>query len=62
MNFVTTPPWGHPDRAANAKACAKLAGLWREKVDQHTTGQIERIERIIVECDPRPDESPTTTL
>jgi hypothetical protein len=30
---------------------AKLAGLWREKVDQHTTGSpvIERIERVIVD-------------
>jgi hypothetical protein len=42
-------------------AKAKLAGLWREKVDQHTTGQYERIERIIVECAPRPDESSSTT-
>jgi hypothetical protein len=32
-------------------AKAKLAGLWREKVDQHTTGSpvIERIERVIVD-------------
>jgi hypothetical protein len=32
-------------------AKAKLAGLWQEKVDQHTTGSIqyERIERVIVE-------------
>jgi hypothetical protein len=32
-------------------AKAKLAGMWREKVDQHTTGsmQYERIERVIVE-------------
>jgi hypothetical protein len=30
---------------------SKLAGLWREKVDQHTTGsmQYERIERVVVE-------------
>jgi hypothetical protein len=30
---------------------SKLAGLWREKVDQHNTGSIqyERIERVIVE-------------
>jgi hypothetical protein len=30
---------------------SKLAGLWREKVDQHNTGsvQYERIERVIVE-------------
>jgi phage terminase small subunit len=35
-------------------AKAKLAGLWREKVDQHTTGSIqyERIERVIVEHSP----------
>jgi hypothetical protein len=34
-------------------AKAKLAGLWKEKVDQHTTGSIqyERIERVIVEHD-----------
>jgi hypothetical protein len=32
-------------------AKAKLAGVWREKVDQHNTGsmQFERIERVIVE-------------
>ena len=32
-------------------AKAKLAGMWREKVDQHNTGSIqyERIERVIVE-------------
>jgi hypothetical protein len=32
-------------------AKAKLAGMWREKVDQHNTGsvQYERIERVIVE-------------
>jgi hypothetical protein len=28
---------------------AKLAGMWREKVDHHTTGQLERIERVIVQ-------------
>jgi hypothetical protein len=30
---------------------AKLAGMWREKVDQHNSGSIqyERIERVIVE-------------
>ena len=30
---------------------AKLAGMWRDKVDQHNTGTpaYERIERIIVE-------------
>jgi hypothetical protein len=32
-------------------AKAKLAGMWREKVDQHNTGsmQYERVERVIVE-------------
>jgi hypothetical protein len=32
-------------------AKAKLAGMWREKFEQHTTGSIqyERIERVIVE-------------
>ena len=32
-------------------AKAKLAGMWRDKVDQHNTGSAayERIERIIVE-------------
>jgi hypothetical protein len=32
-------------------AKAKLAGMWREKVDQHNTGSpvYERIERVIVE-------------
>jgi hypothetical protein len=34
---------------------AKLAGLWREKIDQHTTGQFERIERVIVQHTPRAD-------
>ena len=45
-------------------AKAKLAGMWREKVDQHNTGSpVYRIERIIVERPPRsgpgniPDES-----
>jgi len=46
-------------------AKAKLAGMWREKVDQHNTGApvYERIERIIVDRPPRtapgnsPDES-----
>jgi hypothetical protein len=35
-------------------AKAKLAGMWREKVDQHNTGSIqyERIERVIVEHSP----------
>jgi hypothetical protein len=37
-------------------AKAKLAGMWREKVDQHNTGipVYERIERVIVE---RPQQS-----
>jgi hypothetical protein len=37
-------------------AKAKLAGMWREKVDQHNTGSpvYERIERIIVERPPQP--------
>ena len=32
-------------------AKAKLAGMWRERVDQHNSGSIqyERIERVIVE-------------
>ena len=36
-------------------AKAKLAGMWREKVDQHNTGSIqyERIERVIVESAPQ---------
>jgi hypothetical protein len=46
-------------------AKAKLAGMWREKVDQHNTGSpaYERIERVIVERPPQlapgniPDES-----
>jgi hypothetical protein len=46
-------------------AKAKLAGMWREKVDQHNTGNsvYERIERVIVERPPQsapgniPDES-----
>ena len=46
-------------------AKAKLAGMWREKVDQHNTGApvYERIERVIVEGPPQsapgkfPDES-----
>ena len=35
-------------------AKAKLAGMWREKIDQHNTGsvQYERIERVIVEHSP----------
>ena len=37
-------------------AKAKLEGMWREKVDQHNTGNpvFERIERVIVE---RPTQS-----
>jgi len=46
-------------------AKAKLAGTWREKLDQHNTGSpvYERIERVIVERTPQsapgniPDES-----
>jgi hypothetical protein len=46
-------------------AKAKLAGMWREKLDQHNTGGpvYERIERVIVERAPQsapgniPDES-----
>ena len=46
-------------------AKAKLAGMWREKLDQHNTGSplYERIERVIVERPPQsapgniPDES-----
>jgi hypothetical protein len=39
-------------------AKAKLAGMWREKVDQHNSGSpvYERIERIIVESVPRSDD------
>ena len=39
-------------------AKAKLAGMWREKVDQHNTGSpvYERIERVIVE--PAPQSAP----
>jgi hypothetical protein len=41
-------------------AKAKLAGMWREKVDQHNTGAVyERIERVIVE---RTDKEPTGHL
>jgi hypothetical protein len=42
-------------------AKAKLAGMWREKVDQHTTGQYERIERVIVECASHPEDLSGTT-
>jgi hypothetical protein len=34
---------------------AKLARLWRERIDQHSTGQFERIERVIVQHTPRAD-------
>jgi hypothetical protein len=39
---------------------AKLAGMWRDKVDQHTTGTpaYERIERVIVERAPIEDPLP----
>ena len=34
-------------------AKAKLAGMWRERIDSHNTGtmSVERIERVIVERD-----------
>jgi hypothetical protein len=39
-------------------AKAKLAGMWREKVDQHNTGSpvYERIERVIVERPPQSND------
>jgi len=39
-------------------AKAKLAGMWREKVDQHNTGSpvYERIERVIVERLPQSND------
>jgi hypothetical protein len=42
-------------------AKAKLAGMWREKVDQHNTGNpvYERIERVIVERTPDDLSAPT---
>jgi hypothetical protein len=45
---------------AASTAKAKLAGMWRERVDQHNTGSMQfgRIERVIVE---RSDEEPTAT-
>ena len=51
-------------------AKAKLAGMWREKVDQHNTGSpvYERIERVMVERAPQsasgniPDEPPTEVV
>jgi hypothetical protein len=45
--------------AVNAlTAKAKLAGMWREKVDQHNTGSpvYERIERVIVERPPQSND------
>jgi hypothetical protein len=43
-------------------AKAKLAGMWREKVDTHNTGQpvYERIERTIVEHHTKPTVSDET--
>jgi hypothetical protein len=40
-------------------AKAKLAGMWREKVDQHNTGSpvYERIERVIVERPPQSNDA-----
>ena len=47
-------------------AKAKLAGMWREKVDQHNTGSpvYERIERIIVErpAQPAPGNNPDESI
>jgi hypothetical protein len=42
---------------AASTAKAKLAGMWRDKVDQHNTGTpaYERIERVIVERAPVED-------
>jgi hypothetical protein len=39
-------------------AKAKLAGMWREKIDQHNTGSpvYERIERVIVERPPQSND------
>src|SRR5262249_8020033 len=39
-------------------AKAKLAGMWREKVDQHNTGNpvYERIERVIIERTPQSND------
>jgi hypothetical protein len=44
-------------------AKAKLAGMWREKVDRHNTGSpvIERIERVIVDH-PRQSNRVTASL
>ena len=40
-------------------AKAKLAGMWREKLDQHNTGNpaYERIERIIVDRPPQSNDA-----
>jgi hypothetical protein len=53
-------PNGAAAAASAITAKAKLAGLWQEKVDQHTTGavQYERIERVIVEHDSNVSEQP----
>ena len=44
-------------------AKAKLAGMWREKLDQHNTGSpvYERIERVIVER-PAPGNIPDESI
>jgi hypothetical protein len=44
------------DSALTAKA--KLAGMWRDRIDQHNTGSpvYERIERVIIEPAPRSDD------
>src|SRR5262245_48847837 len=45
-------------------AKAKLAGMWREKVDQHNTGSpvYERIERLIVERAPQSTDAAPSLL
>ena len=52
---------GSAAAASALTAKAKLAGMWREKVDQHNTGSpvYERIERVIVE---RPPQSPPGSI
>jgi len=49
--FPPTEKGGAAAAVSALTAKAKLAGMWREKVDQHNTGsmQYERIERVIVE-------------
>ncbi len=44
-------------------AKAKLAGMWRDKIDQHNTGSpmYERIERVIVERAPQSGHDDATT-